>query len=104
MPRATGRVDKPDFFEPKLGDSWLQRAVEDELLDEFRGLQQGITFTRLLRQILVEVAQEARIPAFVGEVVYQLAGLRHPTPPEVDQLLGRIAGDAIHPDGVVRFV
>jgi hypothetical protein len=43
MPRATGRIDKPDFFEPKLGDSGL-----------------------------------------------------HGT--------GRISGDAIHPDGVMRFV
>ena len=46
--------------EAELVDRRLERAVEDELLDELRRLQQRVLLLRRLGEILVEVAEEAR--------------------------------------------
>jgi hypothetical protein len=47
MPRAAGRIDEPQLFEPKFYDGGFQCAVEDEFLHELGGLQQRITLARL---------------------------------------------------------
>ena len=67
--RAAGRVDHPDLAEAELADRRVERPVEDELLDELRRLQQGVALARRLGEVLVEVAEEARAPVRVGEVV-----------------------------------
>jgi hypothetical protein len=71
VPRAAGRVDQPDFLVAELGDGRGQRAVEDEFFDELRCLQQGKLFLRRFGKILIEVAEKARAPLRVGEVMHQ---------------------------------
>ena len=58
VPRAAGRVDQPHRCEPELLDCWVEGAVENELLDELRRLQQRVVLARLLGQVLVEVTEE----------------------------------------------
>ena len=82
---AAGRVDHPHFAEAELADGRRQRAVEDELLDELRRLQQRVALARGFRQVLVEVAEEAGVPVGVGEVVHQGAGVRVHLLPELAQ-------------------
>ena len=46
----------------ELVDGRIERAVEDELLDELRRLQQGVLLAGRLGEVLVQVAQEPRVP------------------------------------------
>ena len=53
-----GRVDELEAFQGPLLQRWFEGAVEDELLDEDRGLQQRVGVLRVLGQVLVQVAEE----------------------------------------------
>src|SRR5262249_1299905 len=104
MTRAAGGVDEARVLEAEDGNGWFEGAVEDELLDELRGLQEGIALASVLREFLVQVPQEAGVPRRVREIVHQLPGFRDHPAPEGYQLFGRVPGDAIVPDGVVLGV
>src|SRR5690606_39720232 len=58
---AAGRVDQIRVVEAELRDGGLEGAVEDEALDEVRGLQQREALADALVQVLVEVAEEAGV-------------------------------------------
>ena len=72
---AAGRVDHPERrgrsgrarggsgSRPNSSIAGVERQVEDELLDELRGLQQREGLLGVLGQVLVEVAEEAGVPA-----------------------------------------
>ena len=64
-------------------DGRRQRAIEDELLDELRRLQQRIALARGFGQILVQVAKKAGVPLWVGEVVRKGARVRVYLLPEI---------------------
>ena len=74
--RPAGRVDHLEAFERPLGERRLQGAVEDELLDEDRRLEQRVPLLRVLGDVLVEVAEEAGVEVRVGEVAQQRAARR----------------------------
>ena len=93
MARTTGRVEHPQPFQPKLLDSRVERTVENKLLDEFRRLQQGILLAGCLRQVLVQVAQEACVPVRVSEIVDQRASVGVDPLEEPQQLASRIAAE-----------
>ena len=86
--RATGGVDDRGVGQTKCGDRGLEGAVEDELLDEDRGLEQRVGLLGVLGEVLVEVAKEAGVPGRVSEVVAQFARIRV----ESGQLLAELAG------------
>ncbi len=87
VPAAAGRVDyleavvgmqstvghKPRFIphlgQPELLNRRVERAVEDEFLDEDGRLQQREFLACLFGEVLVEIAQESRVPgrAFSGQ-------------------------------------
>ena len=69
MSRAAGGVDEAHVAETELLDGGLERAVEDELLHEPGRLEQCVPLSGALRQVLIEIAEEARVPGRVGEVV-----------------------------------
>jgi hypothetical protein len=67
--RATGWVHEPYLFEAELVEGRLERAVQDEALDELRRLQQRVALLRRIGQILVEIAKEPCVEFLVAEVV-----------------------------------
>ena len=101
MAGAAGGVDEADAAQAELVEGGGQGAVQDEFLDELRGLQQGEALLRLVGEVLVQVAEEAGVPLGVREVVAECAGVRVHRPPERDQVAGRVAGDAMAPHRVV---
>ena len=70
-----GRVDQPEAFEGPLFQRWFEGAVEDELLDEDRGLQQRVGVLRVLGQVLVQVAEEPGGQRTIRQVVHERAVL-----------------------------
>lgn len=88
---AAGRVDHPQLLMPEFPDRRLEGAGEDPFLHEVRRLQQGEALAGVLRQILVEVAEEAGVPVGVGEVVRRRPGLGPALAEEVEQLLRAVA-------------
>jgi hypothetical protein len=56
---AAGGVNHPHVLVAERVDGRRERAVENEFLDENRGLQQREPFLRVFGQVLVEIAQEA---------------------------------------------
>ena len=68
--------------QPELLDRRLERAVEDELLDELRRLQQGVLLARRLGEVLVEVAEEAVSSAGSVKSWTSCAGVRVDPLPE----------------------
>ena len=105
VPAAAGRVDHLEAFEAELVDGRLQRAFEDELLDEDRRLEQGVLLAGGFGEVLVQVAQEAGVPGRVGEIVDDLAGaVGVDLLEELDELLGGVAREpvAVGADRIVR--
>ena len=104
VPAATGRVDHPQVFEAELLHRRVERPVEDELLDEFRRLQQGVFLPRRLRKVLVQIAQEPGVPRVVGKVMHQPARFRLDPLEEAQEGLRRVAAEpaAVLVDRVVR--
>ena len=88
---SAGGVDEPEAFEGALCQRWFEGAVEDELLDEDRGLQQGVGVLRVLGQVLVQVAEEPGGQRTIREVVHERAVLA-PASPEVKQRRDRVTG------------
>ena len=64
-----GRVDELEAFERAFLQGWFQGAVEDEFLDEDRGLQQRVGVLGVLGQVLVQVAEETGGQRRVRKVV-----------------------------------
>ena len=89
--------------EAELLDRGVERVLEDELLDEIRGLQEGVLFTDVVGQSFVEIAKEARIPLIVLEVMDE-----HAVPvngaPELDQVFEREGGGPDYRHRVVGLV
>ena len=99
-----GRVNQPHLGQAKGVQGRGQGVVEDEGLDEGRGLQEGIALARRLGQVLVEVAEEAGVPVRVGEVVDQAPARRIDALEEVQQALGPVRRQGQAPQGVVAAV
>ena len=76
MPRATGGIDHPQSRQTEGIFGLFQRVIEDEALDELRGLQQRVAFAHRLGEVLIEIAEETGIPLRIGEVVDDLTGFR----------------------------
>ncbi len=101
---AAGRVDHPQLLVAEFLDGRLQRAVEDPRLHEVRRLQQRVAFARILREVLVKIAEEAGVPLGLGEVVRQRARLRHHFAEEAEQRHGAVARQRQAKQRVVRGV
>ena len=69
----------------ELVDRRLERAVEDEVLDEVGRLQQRVALLRRLGQVLVEVAEEAGAQLGSREVVRELAAARDRVAPRTSR-------------------
>jgi hypothetical protein len=104
VPRPAGRIDQPHFAITELVDGRRQRPVENELLDELGRLQQRIALARGLAQILVQVAEEAGVPARVGEVADQCPGIGGNLLPELHHRHRGVAADPQAKDRVVGAV
>ena len=91
MAGPAGGVDEPEAFEGPFFQRWFEGAVEDELLDEDRGLQQRVGVLGVLGQILVQVAEEPGGQRAIRQVVHERAVLA-PASPEVEQRRDRVAG------------
>ena len=102
--RAAGRIDHPDLAEAELPDRGVERPVQDERLDELGRLEEGIALARRLGQVLVEVAEEARAPVRVGEVVDEPAGVGVHALEEGEQGHGTIARERQAEERVVAPV
>ena len=97
------RRARADRGQAELFDGRVEGVVEDELLDELGGLQQGVGLLGCLGEVLVEVAEEAGVPVGVGEVVDDLAVLAAAAP-EGQQVLGGLVGGGDRPHGVVGLI
>ena len=104
VPRAAGGVDQADRLVAEGLDGGLERAVEDEVFDEVRGLQQGVALAGGFREVLVEVAEEAGVPGVVGEVVDEVAGGGVDLLPEGEQRRGAVGGQPVGEQGVLAGV
>ena len=94
----------------ELAEGRFHGAVEDELLDELGGLEQGIRRAGGFGEILVEVAQETGVPAFsavgrqgVSEVVDDYAPLVT-CAPEIDDRTGTVVAEGDLEEGVVGAI
>src|SRR5262249_39482453 len=85
VPGSARGVDQQHLVKTELGDRRLEGAVEDELLNKDRGLQQRVALLRCLGKVLVEVAEEPRVKSLVGEVVDKGARLRIYLRPQLAQ-------------------
>ena len=101
---TTGGVDELGAREPEFVERGRERAIQDELLDELRGLQQGEPFLRVVGKVLVQVAQEAGVPLGVREVVTERARIRVDRSPEGQQIACRVPGDWVAPYRIVLAV
>ena len=63
MSRPAGGIDQVRFSQANVAIAGAERAIEDEFLDELWRLQQRVLLLGLFLQVLVEVAEEARLPA-----------------------------------------
>jgi len=79
-------------------------AIQNELLDELRRLQQRKALARGLGEVLVQVAQKAGVPVRVREVVHQRAGVRVLPLPEAEQRGGAVGARLQGPERVVGEV
>ena len=80
------RVDQRGFLEAEGLNRRFERAIENERLDEFRRLQQRITLARAFRQILIQIAEKARVAVRVGEIAPETIGIRVHGPEKIQQL------------------
>ena len=110
--RAAGGVDQAHVAEAELLDGGIERAVEDELLHELGCLEQRVPLAGALGEVLVEIAEEARVPRRIGEVVREGAGIGvDPLPQAKEATRGVARGGAEllarlfeRPDGIVSLV
>ena len=58
VPGTTGGVDQAQVLQPELVEGVGERSVEDELLDELRGLFQGVFLLGVFGQVLVQITQK----------------------------------------------
>ena len=86
-----GGVDELEAFEGPFFQRWFEGAVEDELFDEDRGLQQRVGVLRVLGQVLVQVTEEPGGQRAIRQVVHECSVLATVTP-EVEQLGHRVTG------------
>jgi hypothetical protein len=115
--RAAGRVDRPDRLQAELVEGGREGVVQQEPLDEVGRLEQGVLLADLLREVLVEVAQEPRVELRCGKAALgcrcsvasrgRLAHLKRPEqgaglgvdlPPGVQQCPGPVGGRAEGPE------
>ncbi len=101
---TAGRIDEPHHLVPKLGQRWIQGAIEDELLDEIGRLQQGVLRARGLGEILVQVTEKARAPGWVGKVVGKLPAIRVELAPELDKQARAIGRQLQLPERILLLV
>src|SRR3546814_3497925 len=66
-------------------DRRVQGAFEDKLLNKLRRLQQRVALARRLRQVLMQVAEKARVERRVAKIMQQGAGIRVDLLPEHQQ-------------------
>lgn len=61
----------PDFLHRPV-----ESTIEDELLHELRRLQESETFAGAFGEILIQIAEKARVPLRIDKIVDQRAGAR----------------------------
>ena len=83
------------FGQAEFVEGGVERAVEDEFFDEDGRLQQGIFLAGRFGEVLIQVAQEAGVPRWVGEVVDQAAGVGVDFLEERDDRAGRVAAQPV---------
>src|SRR5262245_44839245 len=104
MAGAARWIDQLYFPEAELADGRIERAFENESLDELGRLEQRVAFARRFREVLVEVAEKARIDRWVGEVMHQDARVRVHGLKEADELHRPVAGQRQAKEWVVLAV
>ena len=108
--RAAGGVDQPHLLVAERLDRRGQRAVEDERLDEPRRLEQRVAFPRVLGDLLIEVAEQARVAEPVlpvargGERVNQLSGRGIDRAQEGEEIGRSVAADRETPERIVPAI
>ncbi|WP_326829806.1 hypothetical protein OIE13_07770 [Streptosporangium sp. NBC_01810] len=100
VPRPAGGVDQLQFRQIETFQGRGEGLVEDELLHEDRRLQQRVLLLDVLREILVEVAEEAGVQALAVEVVREPDAVAVPALESLDQRLGPVSRDVPPPDEV----
>ena len=104
VPRAAGRIDQAHFPEAELLDGRIERTVEDELLHEFGRLEQRVALAGALGEVLVEVAQEARVPGGIREIVHKGARIGIDPLPQTEQRGRHVARGTERPERIVPLV
>ena len=100
--RTARRVDQGGVLQPEGLDGRGEGAIEDELLHEHGRLQQCERLLRVLREVLVQVAEEPGAPRGVGELVADLTRLRIEFLQLAQQAAGAVGrGRERHPHRVV---
>ena len=89
--RTTGRIDQAHLPESEFLDRRAERAVQDELLDEFGRLKQCVLLAGAVGEILIKVAQKAGVPGRIGEVVYQTTRIGIDPLPQTEQVTYGVA-------------
>jgi hypothetical protein len=56
MATSASRINHPETIEPELVKGWIKRAIQNELFDEFRRLQERISVAGFLGKVLIQVA------------------------------------------------
>jgi len=101
---AAGGIDEADFPEAEGLDGGSEGAVENELLDKVRSLEEGVALLGFYGEVLIEIAQETGAPFGIGEVVVQLASLLIARPPEEDELVAEISAGTELPERIVLLI
>ena len=107
---AAGGINHPHNLVAERFDGRRERAVENELFDELRGLQQSEAFLGVFGKVLVEVAQETGVEIRIAEVVGERRVLQIlprfgvELLPEFQQQLRAVAAQPEAPDRIVSIV
>src|SRR6185369_1015636 len=107
---AAGRIDHPHTLVAERLDGRRKCAVQDEFLDELRCLEQRVALLRLVRKILVKVAEETGVEIRVAEIVDQwgvlqiLTGFGIKLLPKFEQQLRSVTAEAKAPDRIVSII
>jgi len=91
----SGSFALPDRRQTELVERRIERAVEDEFFHELRRLEQRVFLAGRFGEVLIQVAQEPRVPSRIGEVVDEHAGVGVDLLKEPQQFSGRIAREPI---------
>src|SRR4051812_47358816 len=104
MPRSAGGIDETHFAVPERLNRRRQRTIENEGLHESRCLEQRVSLTDRLGQVLVKVSEESCVERLIDEVVDDLAAVGIDPLPELDERARRIGRQRQAPERVVTTI